>query len=116
MKPNTSILNRRGFLKKSSIAYVGGGALLALSSNACAQSPQIQVSNSINVIGPKEGYTPQIGTLVSMLNWMRNTILWPVRDLGIKDLDYLHDATSNSIGAMLLHLAATERFLPDPYL
>jgi hypothetical protein len=27
----------------------------------------------------------------------------------VKELDYLHDTKSNSIGAMLLHLAATER-------
>ncbi len=28
----------------------------------------------------------------------------------VEQLDYLHDSNSNSIGAMLLHLAATERY------
>ena len=64
----------------------------------------------LNIVGPKEGFTPQIGTLVSMMNWMRNTILSPVRGMSTKDLDYLVDENANTIGAMLWHLAATERF------
>lgn len=73
-------------------------------------TPQV---NGINIVGPKEGYTPEIGTLVSMMNWMRNTMLRPVFGMSQKDLDYLHDANSNSIGAMLMHLVATERFYQD---
>src|SRR5690606_20327416 len=34
----------------------------------------------------------------------------PVKGMTVEQLDYVHDADSNSIGAMLLHLAATERF------
>jgi hypothetical protein len=30
----------------------------------------------INLLGPKSGYSPQIGTLVSMLTWMRPVIRW----------------------------------------
>jgi hypothetical protein len=30
--------------------------------------------------------------------------------MSISDLDYLHDDNANTIGAMLMHLAATERF------
>jgi len=45
-----------------------------------------------------------------MMNWMRETILRPVNGLSIEELDYLHDENANSIGAMLWHLAATERF------
>jgi hypothetical protein len=34
-------------------------------------SPSLQqTSDNENEIGPKKGYTPQIGTLVSMMNWM----------------------------------------------
>src|SRR5690606_31656290 len=36
--------------------------------------------------------------------------LMPVQNMTTEQLDYLHDENSNSIGAMLLHLAATERF------
>lgn len=37
-------------------------------------------------------------------------ILMPVRGMSVSDLDYLVDENANSIGAMLMHLAATERF------
>jgi len=45
-----------------------------------------------------------------MMNWMRGPILNSVNGMSIKDLDYIHDENSNSIGAMLLHLAATEKY------
>ena len=64
----------------------------------------------IHLVGPKHGFTPQIGTLVSMMNWMRATVLRSVRGLSIEELDYLFDENANTIGAMLLHLAATEKF------
>ncbi len=64
----------------------------------------------INIVGPKKGFTPHIGVLMSMMNWMRETMLNTSRGLSVTELDYLHDEESNSIGAMLLHLAATERF------
>jgi uncharacterized damage-inducible protein DinB len=63
-----------------------------------------------NIIGPRPGYSPQTGTLVSMLDWMRAVVLGSVKGLTVEQLDYLHDAKANSIGAMLLHLAATERY------
>jgi len=63
-----------------------------------------------NVIGPREGFSPHIGTLLSMMTWMREVILWPGKDMTPEQLDYLLDENSNSIGAMLFHLAATERF------
>lgn len=44
-----------------------------------------------------------------MLNWMRNKILQPVQGLTVAQLDYLHDTKANSIGGLLLHLAAIER-------
>jgi hypothetical protein len=43
-----------------------------------------------------------------MMTWMRASVLRSVRGLSQKDLDYLLDAKANSIGALLLHLAATE--------
>ncbi len=99
--------NRRNFIKKSAIAT---GSLMTVSQMSWATSPVKSNASDINIIGPKEGYSPQIGTLVSMMNWMRETILYPVQGMTVKDLDYLYDDDSNSIGAMLLHLAATERY------
>ena len=55
-----------------------------------------------------KGYTPHIGRLVSMMNYVRWTTLDEVEDLNVEHLDYLHDADSNSIGALLMHIAAVE--------
>jgi uncharacterized damage-inducible protein DinB len=60
------------------------------------------------LIGELPGFTPQIGRLVSMLNYVRSTTIAAVADLDVDALDYLHDARSNSIGALLLHVAAAE--------
>ena len=65
-------------------------------------------AEGINLLGPKPGYSPQVGTLVSMLTWMRPAVTRYVKDISQTNLDYLFDANANSIGALLLHLAATE--------
>jgi uncharacterized damage-inducible protein DinB len=43
-----------------------------------------------------------------MMTYARHTTLSDVEGLGVAELDYLHDADSNSIGALLLHIAAVE--------
>ncbi|MCS7463308.1 DinB family protein [Paenibacillus doosanensis] len=55
-----------------------------------------------------EGFAPEIGRLVSMMNYARYTTLATVQGLSMRQLDYVHDANSNSIGALLLHMAAVE--------
>jgi uncharacterized damage-inducible protein DinB len=60
------------------------------------------------LIGDILGFSPQIGRLVSMMNYVRYTTLSAVADLRVDDLDYLHDPQSNSIGALLSHIAAAE--------
>jgi hypothetical protein len=52
------------------------------------------------LIGDIPGFAPQIGRLVSMMNYARPTRLKAVTGLGVGELDYLHDAQSNSIGAL----------------
>lgn len=54
------------------------------------------------------GFTPRIGRVVSMMNYARHTTLQAVAGLTVDELDYLHDPQSNSIGALLLHIAAAE--------
>jgi uncharacterized damage-inducible protein DinB len=98
-------MNRRRFLKTSgalACGFTGAVSFSALhAANAPAQGP--------NILGPREGFSPQVGTLVSMLNWMRSAILQPVQGLTVTQLDHLQDEKANSIGALLLHLAAIER-------
>lgn len=62
-----------------------------------------------NIFGPRPGYSPQIGTLVSEMIWMRDAVLRTVKGLNQDQLDFLLDQKANRIGALLLHLAATEK-------
>jgi hypothetical protein len=100
-------LGRRSFLKRAATFALAEVALLPAGSLANAASTAAQ--EAPNVVGPRSGFSPQIGTLVSMLNWMRGAILGPVDGLTVAQLDHLLDPHANTIGALLLHLAATER-------
>jgi uncharacterized damage-inducible protein DinB len=103
-------VNRRSFLKASAVLGCGIGAAGLSSPAVLAAAVAVGASKEgINIIGPRESFSPQVGTLVSMLEWMRTAILQPVRGLTLAQLDYLHDSKANSIGALLLHLAAIER-------
>lgn len=102
-------IDRRDFLTKSTTIITTGTLGLSLTPNGVFGT-EVLSEELENVIGPREGFSPQVGTLLSMMTWMRTTILYPVKDMTIKELDYEHDDKSNTIGAMLLHLAATERF------
>jgi hypothetical protein len=108
MRKPTQPLSRRTFIKSTTAITTGftGIALLPKLSQATENTPE----ESIHIIGPKEGFSPQVGTLVSMMNWMRMVVLRSVENMPTGHLDYLHDPKSNTIGAMLLHLAATEAF------
>lgn len=60
------------------------------------------------VIG-RAGEAPlAIRALIDMLRYAREQTLSAVRGLTIEQLDHRHDETSNSIGVLLWHLAATE--------
>ncbi|MBS1597080.1 MAG: DUF664 domain-containing protein [Bacteroidetes bacterium] len=97
--------NRRSFIA-TSMTTLTGLALFAQSGFA----HETTADDDIHIIGPKSGYAPQIGTLVSMMTWMRVTVLRSVEKLNQEQLDFLFDPHSNTIGAMLMHLAATETF------
>src|ERR1700723_2624608 len=102
-----SFLNRRSFLGRTAATLTAGffGSLLPPQA-ARADSPDL------NILGPRPGYTPQVGTFVSMLTWMRdaNGVLAATKGLTQADLDVLFDANANTIGALMLHLAATETY------
>ncbi|MBN4047017.1 DinB family protein [bacterium AH-315-P13] len=61
-------------------------------------------------IKAEKGFTPQIGVIVSMLNDMSNRVERTVKDLSVAEIDFLLDENANSIGALIMHLAATEKF------
>jgi uncharacterized damage-inducible protein DinB len=103
MFPTGCAPTRRNFLQ-TAVAFTAGTSSLAL-------VPELAVSeeSDLNIIGPKKGYSPQIGTLVSMMNWMRHVVLMSLKGMTQKELDYLVDPNANTIGALLMHLAATDR-------
>jgi uncharacterized damage-inducible protein DinB len=103
MFPSECAPSRREFLKSAAVLTTGVSGLAMLPSLSEAEE------NDANIIGPRKGYSPQIGTLVSMMTWMRGAVLRSVKGLTQKDLDYLVDKNANSIGALLMHLAATDR-------
>jgi hypothetical protein len=95
--------NRRSFLK-GSVGLAFGFSTLAFAPGALA-APE-----NAWIVGPQPGFTPEIGTLTSMLDFTRRQVLNSVKGLSQQDLDFLLDAKANTIGALLLHLAATETY------
>ncbi|MGV6830854.1 MAG: DinB family protein [bacterium] len=65
--------------------------------------------NAQNTIKQEKGYSPQVGVLVSMLNDLSNRVERTVKDMSIDDVDFLLDENANSIGTLVMHLAATEK-------
>ena len=59
-------------------------------------------------IGTDRTLPPGIGPLIDMLAYARSTTIAAVEGLTVAQLDHRHDAQSNSIGALLLHIAAVE--------
>ena len=99
--------NRRLFIKKTALLGVGIATLPVIS---MAQPKVENISDNLYLIGPREGYSPQIGTLLSTMTMMRTWLIDTVKELSIEQLDFQIDEQSNSIGAMLWHLAATEKY------
>jgi len=104
MNPLGSLLGRRNFLKASAIVTT------AVSGCGLLDGPAYSEETDLFVVGPKKGYSPQIGTLVSQMAFMRWQVLNSVKGMSQKDLDFLLDDKANRIGALLMHLAAAERF------
>ncbi len=63
-----------------------------------------------NTMGPKEGYAPHIGTVVNMLEDLKERVTRSVANLDQAETDFLLDRQANRIGALILHLAATEKY------
>lgn len=95
--------SRRNFIKKSAALAVAFPSLTLRSSAAAAD-------DSDTIIGPKKGYSPEIGTLTSMMSFMRSQVYASTKGLSAENLDFLLDDKANRVGALLLHLVATETY------
>src|SRR5579859_3560410 len=90
-----SFSNRRSFLKGSAALTAGFSALMGtLSLPAKAEGSD----SSLNLLGPRPGYSLQVGTFVSLLTWMReaNGVISATKGLAQADLDYLSDPKANT--------------------
>jgi uncharacterized damage-inducible protein DinB len=101
-------LDRRNFLKAGTLLTTGLTGLAVPTLEAHSTLPFDE--SSMYMVGPVKGYTPYIGILVSMLNYNRESIIKMVNGFTVEQLDHLNDKNSNSIGSLLLHLAATDKF------
>ncbi|MEO9482040.1 MAG: DUF664 domain-containing protein [Ekhidna sp.] len=61
-----------------------------------------------NVIKPAKGYSNDIGNMISMLDDLKGRVTRIVSNMDQKGTDFLLDENANRIGAMIMHLAATE--------
>ncbi|NHN26332.1 DinB family protein [Flavobacterium jejuense] len=61
-------------------------------------------------IKPVEEASPQIGTLIAMLDNLKDRVENQVKNMSQYELDYLHDDKANRIGSLIMHLAAAEKF------
>ncbi len=100
--------NRRDFINVCGVSF---GALM-LPGQLSAKT-MVQDGENINHIGPIEGYTPQIGTLISMLDWISDSVVRTTKNLSVEQLDHVYDKDSNSIGSLMMHVAATEVIYQD---
>ncbi len=62
------------------------------------------------MIKQTKGYSPQIGTTIAMLEDLKRRVTNSVVNLSQEETDFLLDDKANRIGALVLHLAATEKY------
>ncbi|RKR10377.1 uncharacterized protein DUF664 [Flavobacterium sp. 90] len=61
-------------------------------------------------IGNVEGASPKIGDMISMLEDLKDRVERTVKNMNQYEIDYLHDDEANRIGALVMHLAAAEKY------
>ena len=111
MKPLNLSLKRRKFIQNAALTLAGTSSLNLVPKWSYADT--YSGDNNINIIGPREGYSPQIGILVSQMAWIRESVIRATKGLTQPELDFLVDPKANTIGALLLHLAATDVIYQD---
>ena len=109
MLPPECLPNRRHFLRAGIGLAAASTAMASLSVIAPAASAADDNDDSW-LIGPRAGYAPQVGILVSQLHFTRMQVEHNVKGMTQADLDFLLDGKANTIGAMLNHLAATDHY------
>ena len=68
------------------------------------------IEPEINSFGKVDGASPQIGVMISMLEDLKSRVENTVKNMSQYELDHLHDENANRIGALIMHLAAAEKY------
>ncbi len=68
------------------------------------------VATSAQKLNTNKKYSPNIGLMVNMLEDLRGRINRSIKSLNDEGTDYLLDENANRIGAIIMHLAATEHY------
>ena len=97
------LLRIKGFTFSSNDDNAGGKYSLLVEGKGIEE-------DSSYVIGPIAGFTPQIGALVTMLNSLSTRVERTVQLLDQEETDFLMDEKANSVGALIMHLAAAEAY------
>ena len=66
--------------------------------------------NAQGVMKSVEGYSPEIGLMIYMLEDLKDRITEQVKDLDQSQIDFLYDDDANSIGSLIMHLVSTESY------
>jgi len=85
----------------STDAYEGKQSLLIIGEGVKAPDRRIQ---------KKDGDNPLIESMISMLDDLKDRVISQTQKLNTYELDHLHDEEANRIGALIMHLAAAEKF------
>jgi Protein of unknown function (DUF664) len=108
MIPSDCWPDRRGFIKMTAGLAAGFSGVSILAPTMAIAAADERESDT--VVGPKKGFSPEIGTLTSMMAFTRMQVIGSIKGLTTEQLDFLLDDKANRIGALLLHLAAIETF------
>ncbi|WP_282079712.1 DinB family protein [Aquimarina algiphila] len=96
-----NIIKVKGYTFHSSDSKHNGKLALMIRGKGVENNPKTNINK-------EEGFTPQIGTLIAMLNNLSNRVESVVKNLDVRETDHLLDEKANRIGALIMHLAAAE--------
>src|SRR5260370_7928652 len=100
MIPADCLPNRGNFLKLRAALTAGVAGLTSFAASEVAAQ-----DDNAWIIGPKPGFSPEVGTLVSMMPFTRMQVLHNTTAMSQHDLDFLLAAKPTTIAPLRLHLA-----------
>lgn len=98
-----AIVKVKEFKATSDKSSADGKSALVLEGTGIKPRPEARIGNV-------EGASPKIADMISMLEDLKARVERTVKNMSQYEIDYLHDAEANRIGALVMHLAAAEKY------